>query len=1075
MRNVVRKVCSVFLVLSMFLALTEQIAYAAELPGPSEEQVLPMGAIQETELCLAGEVEMVEAEEPLVMAGAPVYGSNGATISTNVGQHNYLWNWANPIYSYWFASPDNQFVRVEYVNGTIVVENYTKDYKLVSSREIPMELELFGGFFEGAEAYYFVFGQQNPKENDDKEVLRVVKYSKAWKRLGEAGIKGANTTTPFRASSLRMCESNGILYIRTGHEMYTSSDGLNHQANWTISVDENSMQILDSYHIVWNRSTGYVSHSFNQFIKASDDKIVTVDHGDAYPRSIMLGSYEITAKGLLDIANFSSVDILEFPGEIGENYTGATIGALEVSDSHYLVAGTSVAQDDDYYYNSTDNVYVICNPLDNFNDRAQFQQSAIKQIWLTNFAEGGEYSASTPYMVEVDKNTYVVIWEIYQGYFSTGKIQMAIIDGAGNKVGSTMEFTGRLSDCEPVYQNGQIVWYTTNSSVPFFHRFDVKKQNGKVSIEQLTYQITEVALNKTEETINVGDTLRLNVTVKPNNATNKDIIWSSSNSAVATVDANGLVTGVAAGTTTISAQSQDGSRKTVYCSVTVTQPVTSIVLDKAKETVDIYSWYVDLNATINPGNATDKRISWSSSDESVVSVAQYSNGSIYYNSISARVVGPGTATITAQAMDGSGVSASCVVTVVQPVTGVSLNKTYADMLVSDTFQLNAAVTPDNATDKRLSWSSSDKSVATVDANGLVRAVSPGTATITAQAMDGSGETAYCSVTVTQPVTGISLNTVYEDMFVSNTLQLNVSITPDNATDKRLSWSSSDESVAAVDANGLVRAFSPGTATITVQAMDESGVTAACTINVLDPVEGFVERLYLLVLGREADAAGKADWVNQLHTHISTGAKVAEGFFMSTELINKNLSDEEYVRLCYRTLLNREADSVGLADWVFRLENGFSRKYVFRGFAESAEFQEICDSYNVVRGNVELTEPRDQNEGVTQFVARCYTKALGRNFDINGLNDWCSRILTGQMTPQQVATDGFFHSQEFQGKGLDDTEYVKVLYRTFLGREYDELGLEDWLGRMAGGADRDAIMAGFAGSPEFGEIMAQYGL
>ena len=121
-------------------------------------------------------------------------------------------------------------------------------------------------------------------------VIRVVKYSKDWKRLGQTSLRGANTTIPFDAGSLRCAEYGDYLYIRTCHEMYASSrDGKNHQANLTLTVRQSDMRLTDTYYIVMNNSVGYVSHSFNQFVLIDQERnIVTLDHGDAYPRSIVL-------------------------------------------------------------------------------------------------------------------------------------------------------------------------------------------------------------------------------------------------------------------------------------------------------------------------------------------------------------------------------------------------------------------------------------------------------------------------------------------------------------------------------------------------------------------------------------------------------------------------------------------------------------------------------------------------------------------------------------------------------------------------------------------------------------------
>lgn len=243
----------------------------------------------------------------------------------------------------------------------------------------------------------------------------------------------------------------------------------------------------------------------------------------------------------------------------------------------------------------------------------------------------------------------------------------------------------------------------------------------------------------------------------------------------------------------------------------------------------------------------------------------------------------------------------------------------------------------------------------------------------------------------------------------------------------------------------------------------------------DSAEGFVRRLYRYCLNREADGSGLADWTERLESGRENGGEVAFGFFFSEELKSRNLSNEEYVELLYRVFLARKPDEAGKADWVSKLENGMSRQYVMNGFSASAEFTEICLNCGFGPGTVPTGQMRDKNQQLTAFVARMYEKALGRPFDEYGLNDWCDRLINQNWTPYRVATEGFFHSREFLNKNTSNVEFVKILYRTFLNREYDEAGLYYWLARLSRGESRDRIIAGFADSREFADLMAKYGL
>lgn len=241
------------------------------------------------------------------------------------------------------------------------------------------------------------------------------------------------------------------------------------------------------------------------------------------------------------------------------------------------------------------------------------------------------------------------------------------------------------------------------------------------------------------------------------------------------------------------------------------------------------------------------------------------------------------------------------------------------------------------------------------------------------------------------------------------------------------------------------------------------------------LENYVDRLYQLCLKRRPDVSGRADWIDRLYRGKATGTQAAYGFFFSDEFKLWNTNNEEFVELLYNVMMGRASDEAGKADWVRKLYNGVGREGVFRGFAQSREFEMICQSYGIEQGTAVVSEGRDKNPGLTAFIARLYTKALGRTYETAGLNDWCDRVLSGSWTIYDVSTKGFFHSTEFRNRNLSDEEYVKTLYRTFLDREYDREGYDYWRNKLAAGISRDEVLAGFADSREFRELMRSYGL
>ena len=210
------------------------------------------------------------------------------------------------------------------------------------------------------------------------------------------------------------------------------------------------------------------------------------------------------------------------------------------------------------------------------------------------------------------------------------------------------------------------------------------------------------------------------------------------------------------------------------------------------------------------------------------------------NAISGTPTTAGTSTFTVKAENSYGSdSKQLSITINEPatisVTGVSLNQSALTLTEGDTVQLTATVEPANATNKGVTWSSDDETVATVDTDGNITAVSAGTATITVTTADGN-KTAACAVTVnadTVPVTGVTLSQTQASLYSNrtpNTLTLTATVAPDDATNKAVTWISSNSTVATVDANGVVTAVAPGTATITVTTTDGS-FTATCTVTV----------------------------------------------------------------------------------------------------------------------------------------------------------------------------------------------------------------------------------------------------
>lgn len=384
---------------------------------------------------------------------ADTFGMTSSNISANSS-----YNYGSVIKSYLYEDSEGTLTRVEYFpDDCITVEQYTSTNKLISSKSIDIELTRFGGFFCGSDYNYLVFGNPNTDEKADVECLRVVKYTKDWQRVSQCSLYDINTYMPFTHGSLRMTEADGKLYIHTCHTMYKSSDGYNHQANMTFAINEADMTATEKRYEVSNISTGYSSHSFNQFIDTDGQYIYRVDHGDAYPRGIA-----VTRSPLDSLSNVDFTVPLEFGGSIGNNSTNAGIGGLALAGDNCIIGYISVNQEgasDTNLEDSANNLYIMTVKKD-------MSDYSIKKI--TDYTEGGAYYPNTPQVVKCGENKVLVMWEEFNNEtYEYQRTYMMTVDSEGNTITPPKETRARLSDCQPfLSSDGLVKWYVTNNSSP---------------------------------------------------------------------------------------------------------------------------------------------------------------------------------------------------------------------------------------------------------------------------------------------------------------------------------------------------------------------------------------------------------------------------------------------------------------------------------------------------------------------------------------------------------------------------------------------------------------------------------
>ena len=354
----------------------------------------------------------------------------------------------------------------------------------------------------------------------------------------------------------------------------------------------------------------------------------------------------------------------------------------------------------------------------------------------------------------------------------------------------------------------------------------VSDSSGKIAQCHITVvsPVTGISLSPSAVTMIRGAAEQLSATIYPSDATNKNILWASSNPSVCTVDGNGKISAVGTGKATITVMTKDGGYY-AECPVTVIIPVTGITLDKTKLTLSKGS-NDTLTATVWPNDASKPNVLWASSNPTVCSVEK--DGHI-------SAIGTGSAVISATTTDG-GYVATCDVNVVVPVTGVTLNNTYLSLVKGTSKTLTATIFPSDATDKSVILSSSNNNVATVNSSGNVTAIGVGSTVITVTTHDGSF-TAKCNVTVTVPVTGINLDKTRISLIPNATTKLTATINPDDATDKAVTWTSSNPELVTVDQKGNVKILGKtGSSTVTVTTHD-GGYTASCTVLAMIHVKG----------------------------------------------------------------------------------------------------------------------------------------------------------------------------------------------------------------------------------------------
>lgn len=353
--------------------------------------------------------------------------------------------------------------------------------------------------------------------------------------------------------------------------------------------------------------------------------------------------------------------------------------------------------------------------------------------------------------------------------------------------------------------------------------------NLKVTVKQPATQLT---IQPRALTVLTGSSEQLEAKLTPATSTDS-IVWRSYNTSIATVDVNGVVRGVKAGTTFIEARSYNGNANTTLdvIQVTVLDGIKGITQDEARKSVYVGS-SITLVPIFTPDTAYNKEMKWTVADSGIAKVESS-------NISDAKVTGikVGTTMVTGESVEGGHRISYLIDVIARPVannTKVTLSPTSKYLKVGKSFYITATVT--GSSNKKVTWKTSNKKVATVNSSGKVKGKKIGTAYITATAQDGSGASARCKVRVVRKVTKIKLNKYSAKLLVGNSVKLKATVKPKNATIKSVTWTSNNKGVATVSSSGRVIAVGEGIARIKAKAKDGSGKSATCIIRVTEPVE-----------------------------------------------------------------------------------------------------------------------------------------------------------------------------------------------------------------------------------------------
>lgn len=399
---------------------------------------------------------------------------NCGTASTDLPQTNVS---ADNVYGrtarqYCFIEPrsNGNFMTVYYVEkqNRVEVSYYSSTFKILKTLSIDPELPIWGGFYSSGDHYYLFTGQENKQESAEVEVIRVIKYTKDWKRVGSVGLYDVNISKPFAFGQVRCAMADNVLAVHTSRHIYKDSGGVTHQTNFSFSINIDSMSLIDCRAGITS-GNGYVSHSFDQYIEYDGEKFVTMDHGDAYPRAVVLNElYPASFKYPGKISSQKSVNFFSMPGELGDNDTGLYTGGFAMNDNCYVMVGNQRWDDLNNPQRRTlgpYNVFVSVIDKKTYKNTRYALSNVTEKPKVDQWGFVSGKQAYTPYLVKLNDSSFLVMWRITEeDTFSYQKL-----DANGKPVGKVYTAKGTLSYVQPKIINGKVTWYSNvHNSVTFY-------------------------------------------------------------------------------------------------------------------------------------------------------------------------------------------------------------------------------------------------------------------------------------------------------------------------------------------------------------------------------------------------------------------------------------------------------------------------------------------------------------------------------------------------------------------------------------------------------------------------------